>query len=59
LDENGTEAAAVTAIMMRALASNPEAHNVTKIFHAEYPFMFLIWDEKAETILFTGKITNP
>jgi serpin B len=55
VDENGTEAAAVTAVIMN-LVSMPE-----KIyeFNADHPFIFFIRDIQTGTILFMGRVVNP
>jgi serpin B len=52
VDEKGTEAAAVTEIMM------VESH-IPNIFHANRPFLFLIQEHSTGTILFMGKAGNP
>lgn len=55
VDEEGTEAAAVTAIPMAGSA--PPAGPVD--FTANRPFIFLIQDIKTGAILFIGRILNP
>jgi len=57
VDEEGTEAAAATAIVMRTLAIRemtppPE-------FRADRPFLFLIRDEASGAILFMGRVMEP
>ncbi len=54
VEEKGTEAAAVTAVGMNetAVVENPS-------FIANRPFMFLIKDEKTDSILFMGSVVNP
>jgi serpin B len=56
VNEKGTEAAAATAVIMRALAIQvgPEA-----TFKADHPFIFIIRDARSGTILFQGRVTNP
>ena len=57
VDEKGTEAAAATAVIMRAqgiLKSNP-----IPLFHADHPFIFMIRDSKDGAILFMGRISEP
>ncbi len=57
VDENGTEAAAATAVSM----------NMTAIFRpkepykflADHPFLFLIFEKLTGTILFYGRVVNP
>ncbi|MBQ3402563.1 MAG: serpin family protein [Synergistaceae bacterium] len=50
-DEEGTEAAAATAVMMLATSAMPVEHPKAE-FHADHPFMYLIMD--GNTILFMG-----
>ena len=57
VDEKGTEAAAATAVIMKATAIRMP--NEPKIFNADHPFIFLIKDNTTGSILFMGKIMNP
>lgn len=57
LDENGTKAAAVTAIMTNGNAA-PEQRE-RKSVELNRPFAFLIYDKNEGQILFMGKITQP
>lgn len=61
LDENGTEAAAATAVMMEmAMAARPMTPPPPPIiFTADHPFLFLIQDNASGAILFMGRVTNP
>lgn len=52
VDEKGTEAAAVTAIMMAGAASAPKEPKVVKF---DKPFTFIIRDNQNEEILFMGE----
>ena len=54
VNEEGTEAAAATAIIMEATAI-PEY----KEFIADHPFIFLIQHKETGAILFMGKVLNP
>ena len=54
VDEEGTEAAAATAVGMREISALP-----SKIFRADHPFIFLIQDRKTGNILFLGKVVDP
>jgi serpin B len=57
VDEQGTEAAAATAvIMMKASAEAPEKPIV---FRADHPFLFLIRDQVTGSILFVGRVADP
>jgi serpin B len=56
VNEEGTEAAAATAVvMMRSLAMP----SPTPTFRADHPFLFLIRDERTESILFLGRVVRP
>ncbi len=54
VNEEGTEAAAATAVVMntKALVENP-------VFRANRPFIFLIRDTRSGTILFIGRLVYP
>jgi serine protease inhibitor len=55
VDENGTEAAAATAVVMRttSLRLNPVVVTVDR------PFLFVIHDVQDKTPLFVGRVDNP
>jgi serpin B len=53
VNEEGTEAAAATAVVSSAAFGFPPA------FYADQPFLFLIRDAKRGTILFMGRVMNP
>jgi serpin B len=57
VDEKGTEAAAATAVVIRALSSRipPQLEH----FNADHPFIFLIRDTRSGSILFIGRFTGP
>jgi serpin B len=57
VDEKGTEAAAATAVVIKATAVRMPTE--PKIFNADHPFIFIIKDNTTGTILFLGKIMNP
>ncbi len=50
--EDGTEASAATSVQMLAMSAPPRE---TKIFFANKPFIYLIYDIDTKTILFIGK----
>ena len=57
VNEEGTEAAAATGVVMRAMAARqPEQ---PPVFRADHPFLFLIRDTTTGSILFMGRLTNP
>jgi serpin B len=55
VDEEGTEAAAVTAVIMELVAQPPAPVSFT----ADRPFIFLIQDIETGSILFIGRVLNP
>ena len=59
LDEDGTEAAAVTGITMRSMAMRARTVPEKVIFMADHPFLFIIRHRPTGTILFMGRMTNP
>ncbi len=54
VDEEGTEAAAATAVSMGATAVMPR-----NVFRADHPFIFIIQEKETGNILFMGRVTNP
>jgi serpin B len=60
VDEEGTEAAAATAIVMAPTAAlrSPKPPPVP-IFRADHPFLFAIRDRKSGVILFLGRVADP
>ena len=60
VNEKGTEAAAATAVIMKSKsASANHRPSIPKIFKADHPFLFIIKDNKTDSILFIGKLENP
>ena len=57
VDEEGTEAAAVTIVGMRLTAVGGGEDVV--IFRVDRPFLFVIRDRHSNTVLFAGKIVEP
>lgn len=53
VNEKGTEAAAATAVGM---AESAARYNT---FHADHPFIFMIKDDRTDSILFMGKVVDP
>jgi serpin B len=58
VNEEGTEAAAATAVTMRALAVRVPGQP-PPVFRADHPFVFLIRDNPSNSILFMGRVANP
>jgi serpin B len=56
VEEEGTEAAAATAIVMVPTAAMPQT---PEPFRVDRPFLFYIVDERSGAILFQGRISNP
>jgi serpin B len=54
VDEEGTEAAAATAVIIGTTAMMPR-----KVFTADHPFIFIIQEEDTGNILFIGRVTDP
>lgn len=60
VNEQGTEAAAATAIGMTAAAMRmPAPEPPPIIFRADHPFLFLIRDAQSGAILFMGRVADP
>ena len=59
VNEEGTEAAAATAVVMRLRCAMPRKEEPPIIFCADHPFLFLIVDINTKIILFMGKVANP
>lgn len=57
LDENGTRAAAVTAILMESESCMIDERIVKEVY-LDRPFAFLIYDRTNDKILFAGKVIN-
>jgi serpin B len=55
VDEEGTEAAAATAVVMTATGMPTRP----KVFRADHPFIFIIQDKKSGNILFMGRVDDP
>jgi serpin B len=54
--EEGTEAAAVTAVVVTTRAMRPDD---TERFQIDRPFLFMITDDKTGAILFQGRVSDP
>ena len=56
VNEEGTEAAAATGVVMKLTSIRPDQ---TPVFRADHPFLFLIRDKTSGSILFLGRVLNP
>jgi serpin B len=59
VNEEGTEAAAATAVTMRAMAVRAPNPAPPPVFRADHPFVFLIRDRRSNSILFMGRMADP
>ncbi len=58
VNENGSEAAAVTEVEVFCLSTSDEEPVPPIIFHADHPFVYLIREASSNVILFVGKFTG-
>jgi len=58
VDEEGTEAAAATAVVMLGTGAPPRPKQ-PKVFKADHPFVFMIRHEGTGSMLFLGRVMNP
>jgi serpin B len=58
VNEEGTEAAAATAVVMRGNMARMQ-EPATPVFRADHPFIFLIRDNRSGGILFMGRVADP
>ena len=57
VNEEGTEAAAATAVMMPPTCAMPQKK--PKVFSADHPFLFFIRDRNTNAVLFSGRVLDP
>ena len=57
--EEGTEAAAATAMGFKALGGRPAPEPPPVVFRADRPFLFAILENSTRTVLFLGRLDNP
>jgi serpin B len=55
VNEEGTEAAAATGVVMRTT----QAMQRPLVFRADHPFLFMIREKRSGSILFIGRVMNP
>jgi len=56
VNEEGTEAAAATGVVMKLTSMGPDR---IPVFRADHPFLFLIRDRTSDSVLFLGRVMNP
>ncbi|MGA3264763.1 MAG: serpin family protein [Terracidiphilus sp.] len=59
VNEQGTEAAAATAVVMEGMAMREPNRPPPIVFRADHPFIFLIRDNRSGGILFMGRVIDP
>ncbi|MCZ7648410.1 MAG: sigma-70 family RNA polymerase sigma factor [Planctomycetota bacterium] len=59
VNEEGTEAAAATAVVVKPGAPPPRERKEPKVFKADRPFVFAIRDNASGAILFMGRVADP
>ena len=59
VNEEGTEAAAATAVVMQVGSAQWLSEPPVPIFRADHPFVFAIRDRKSGAILFLGRMADP
>ncbi len=59
VSEEGTEAAAASAMALRALGTHPLREEPFLVFRADHPFLFAIRDRRSGMILFLGRFADP
>lgn len=58
VNEEGTEAAAATAIVVRPTSARIDPKPIP-VFKADHPFFFAIRDNRTGSVLFVGRVTDP
>ena len=59
VNEEGTEAAAVTMVTMGITTTSVNNRPRKIVMRIDHPFIFVIKERQSNSILFMGKITNP
>ena len=59
VNEQGTEAAAATAVVMEAMSAGPSIGPKILVFKADHPFIFIIQHNATGNILFMGRVNDP
>jgi len=59
VNEEGTEAAAATAVIMGLTSAGPGNEPKIPVFRADHPFVFIIQEKETGSILFMGRVSDP
>jgi serpin B len=59
VNESGTEAAAASAVLVKAVCRGPSRTRKPPVFRADHPFLFMIRDRRTHQILFMGRVMDP
>lgn len=59
VNEEGTEAAAATGVVIRPTSAPIGEPKPIPVFRADHPFLFLVRDVQSGSILFMGRVENP
>ncbi len=59
VDEQGTEAAATTASIMRRRGGKARPRREPLPFHVDRPFLFFVYDHERDCVLFAGRCPKP
>ena len=59
VNEEGTEAAAATAVITKLTSVDPGDEPARTVFDCDHPFFFTIHHKETNTVLFMGNIQNP
>lgn len=59
VNEEGTEAAAATAVIMSLGSVGPSIGHKIPVFRADHPFIFIIQQKNSGNILFMGRVSDP
>jgi serpin B len=59
VNEEGTEAAAATAVIMELTSAGGGGEPKIPVFNADHPFIFVIQEKETGNILFLGRVSDP
>ena len=59
INEEGTEAAAATGVVMRVASAVPSKEPPPVEFKADHPYLYLIRDTQTGSLLFLGRVADP